>query len=101
MSLSQQEFDKFLQDIVPTEIPVKFVNYVTIIFKNGRRTRLNKEDLLSPNAVANKGISWKKVKENFKEVQDVEIHIDIRGLKKHVNDQAKDILKLHFPGDSN
>lgn len=96
MSLESKDFDKFLSEVVPKEIPVKFVNYIVVTFNNGRRSRLNRDDLLQPNAVATKGVSWKKIKENFKDIQDIEIQIDNRALKKHINKQANDILKNHF-----
>ena len=58
MELSNRDFDNFLSEIVPKEIPVKFVNYIVVTFNNGRRSRLQRDDLLAPNAVATKGVSW-------------------------------------------
>lgn len=97
MGLNNKDFDDFLSDIVPKEIPVKFVNYIVVTFNNGRRSRLHREDLLAPSAVAQKGVSWKKIKENFKDIKDIEIQIDNRALKKHINQSANELLKNHFP----
>ena len=97
MELSNRDFDNFLSEIVPKEIPVKFVNYIVVTFNNGRRSRLQRDDLLAPNAVATKGVSWKKIKENFKDIKDKEIQIDNRALKKHINKSANELLKNHFP----
>ena len=42
------DFGKFLAEIVAKQIPVRFVSSVTVIFKNGKRSRLTKDELSSP-----------------------------------------------------
>ena len=92
------DFGKFLAEIVAKQIPVKFVSSVTVIFKNGKRSRLTKDELSSPLPIEGE-LTWGKVEEGFENVQNVEIHIDLDSLGKHVITETDVLLNKHFDDD--
>ena len=89
------DFGKFLAEIVAKQIPVKFVSSVTVIFKNGKRSRLTKDELQAPLPIEGE-LTWGKVEEGFENVQNVEIHIDLDSLGKHVTTETDSLLDKHF-----
>jgi hypothetical protein len=89
------DFGKYLAEIAEKQIPVQFVSAVTVIFKNGKRSRLSREDLLTPLPL-DKGLTWNKVEEGFDGVENVEIHIDLEALAKHIGDKTESLLDKHF-----
>jgi len=89
------DFGKFLAEIVAKQIPVKFVSSVTVIFKNGKRSRLTKDELSSPLPIEGT-LTWGKVEEGFEGVQNVEIHIDLDSLGKHITTETDSLLDKHF-----
>jgi len=92
------DFGKFLAEIVAKQIPVRFVSSVTVIFKNGKRSRLTKDELSSPLPIEGE-LTWGKVEEGFENVQNVEIHIDLESLGKHVITETDVLLNKHFDDD--
>ena len=93
------DFGKFLAEIVAKQIPVKFVSSVTVIFKNGKRSRLTKEELSHPLPIEG-GLTWNKVEEGFDGVDNVEIHIDLVALGEHVITKTDTLLDKHFDDDN-
>ena len=89
------DFGKFLAEIVAKQIPVKFVSSVTVIFKNGKRSRLTKDELHHPLPIEGE-LTWGKVEEGFEGVQNVEIHIDLEALGAHVITKTDSLLDRHF-----
>ena len=92
------DFGKFLAEIVAKQIPVKFVSSVTVIFKNGKRSRLTKDELSSPLPIEGE-LTWGKVEEGFENVQNVEIHIDLDSLGEHIITRTDTLLDKHFEDD--
>ena len=92
------DFGKFLAEIVAKQIPVKFVSSVTVIFKNGKRSRLTKDELSTPLPIEGE-LTWGKVEEGFENVQNVEIHIDLTALGEHVITETDTLLDRHFDED--
>ena len=91
----KHDFSKFLAEIVAKQIPVRFVSSVTVIFKNGKRSRLTKEELSHPLPIEG-GLTWDKVEEGFEGVQNVEIHVDLNALGDHIITQTDTLLDKHF-----
>ena len=89
------DFGKFLAEVVAKQIPVKFVSSVTVIFKNGKRSRLTKEELSSPLPIEGT-LTWGKVEEGFEGVQNVEIHVNLDALGDHIANKTDEVFDKHF-----
>ena len=72
MPAPKRDFGRFLSEVIASEIPIQFVSAVTVIFKNGKKSRLTREDLASPLPLE-KNLNWNKVAEGFANVDNVEI----------------------------
>jgi len=90
-----KNFGRFLSEVVASEIPIQYVSAVTVLFKNGKTTRLTREDLASPLPLE-KNLSWDKVAESFANVDNVEIHIDLDALEKQVKKKTGSLFKKYF-----
>ena len=86
---------RFLSEVVASEIPIQYVSAVTVLFKNGKTTRLTRKDLASPLPLE-KNLSWDKVAESFANVDNVEIHIDLDALEKQVKTKTGSLFKKYF-----
>ena len=94
----KHDFGKFLAEIAAKQVPVNFVSSVTVIFKNGKRSRLTKDDLMHPLPLQG-GLTWEKVEEGFEGVENVEIHIDLNALGEHIITETDSLLDKHFNED--
>lgn len=90
-----KNFGRFLSEVVASEIPIQYVSAVTVLFKNGKTTRLTRKDLASPLPLE-KNLSWDKVAESFANVDNVEIHIDLDALEKQVKTKTGSLFKKYF-----
>ena len=90
-----KNFGRFLSEVVASEIPIQYVSAVTVLFKNGKTTRLTRKDLASPLPLE-KNLSWDKVAESFANVDNVEIHIDLDALEKQVKKKTGSLFKKYF-----
>jgi hypothetical protein len=90
-----KNFGRFLSEVVASEIPIQYVSAVTVLFKNGKTTRLTRKDLASPLPLE-KNLSWDKVAESFANVDNVEIHIDLDALEKQVKKKTGFLFKKYF-----
>mgnify|MGYP006159961659 FL=1 len=90
-----KNFGRFLSEVVASEIPIQYVSAVTVLFKNGKTSRLTRKDLASPLPLE-KNLSWDKVAESFANVDNVEIHIDLDALEKQVTKKTGNLFKKYF-----
>ena len=100
MQVPKKDFGKFLSEVVASEIPIQYVSAVTVLFKNGKKSRLTRQDLATPLPLERK-LSWDKVAESFVDVENVEIHIDLEALEKQVSKKTKSLFRKHFGDGDN
>jgi hypothetical protein len=98
MSKDKKDFGRFLSEVITSEIPIQYVSAVTVLFKNGKTSRLTRKDLSSPLPLE-KNLSWDKVADSFSNVENVEIHIDLDALEEKVTAKASTLFKKHFKND--
>lgn len=99
MPAPKRDFGRFLSEVIASEIPIQFVSAVTVIFKNGKKSRLTREDLASPLPLE-KNLNWNKVAEGFANVDNVEIHIDLEALEQRVSTKTDSLFEKYFKDDS-
>ncbi len=63
--------------------------------RNGSTIELTGDDLLSTLPLSG-DFSWSDIAQNFEAIEDVEILLDVPGLRKSVVKSVKEILKQHF-----
>lgn len=98
MSPPKRDFGRFLGEVIASEIPIQYVSAVTVIFKNGKKSRLTRKDLASPLPLE-KNLSWDKVADSFSNVDNVEIHIDLEAVETKVTEKATKLFEKHFRDD--
>jgi hypothetical protein len=98
MPKHNKEFGRILSEVITSEIPIQYVSAVTVLFKNGKTSRLTRKDLANPLPL-DKNLSWDKVADSFSNVDNVEIHIDLDALEKKVTNVASTLFKKHFNND--
>ena len=91
----EKEFDRIIEEITPISIPTSFIRGISVIMKNGSTVELSGDDLLSTLPLSG-DFSWSDIAANFEAIEDVEILIDVPGLRQSVVDSVKNILKEHF-----
>lgn len=91
----EKEFDRIIEEITPISIPTSFIRGISVVMRNGSTVELNGDDLLSTLPLSG-DFSWSDIAANFEAIEDVEILIDVPGLRQSVVDSVKDILKHHF-----
>lgn len=91
----EKEFDRIIEEITPISIPTSFIKGISVVMRNGSTVELNGDDLLSTLPLSG-DFSWSDIAANFEAIEDVEILIDVPGLRQSVVDSVKNILKEHF-----
>lgn len=91
----EKEFDRIIEEITPISIPTSFIRGISVVMRNGSTVELNGDDLLSTLPLSG-DFSWSDIAANFEAIEDVEILIDVPGLRQSVVDSVKNILKEHF-----
>jgi hypothetical protein len=91
----EKEFDRIIEEITPISIPNSFIRGISVVMRNGSTVELNGDDLLSTLPLSG-DFSWSDIAANFEAIEDVEILIDVPGLRQSVVDSVKNILKEHF-----
>lgn len=89
------EFDRIMEEILPMSIPAHFVKTVVVKMKNGQTIELKGEELLQPLPMQ-ENVGWDKLAKRFAQIDDVEVQIDVPGIKQNVVMNVKNILKQHF-----
>lgn len=89
------EFDRLMEEILPMSIPAQFVKQIVVKMKNGSQVELTGEELLQPLPMA-ENLGWDKLAEHFEQIDDVEVQIDVPGIKHNVVMNVQNILKNHF-----
>ena len=91
----ENEFDRIMEEVIPISIPTDFIRGIQVTMRTGAIVKLSGEELLSPLPLSGK-FSWAEMAENFESIDDVEVLVDIPGLRKSVIKSVKNILKNHF-----
>lgn len=89
------EFDRIMEEIHPMSIPAQFVRQVVVKMKNGQSISLAGDELLQPLPMQ-ENVGWDKLAKRFDQIDDVEVQIDVPGIKQNVVLNVKNILKQHF-----
>lgn len=89
------EFDRIMEEIHPMSIPAQFVRQVVVKMKNGQSISLAGDELLQPLPMQ-ENVGWDKLAKRFDQIDDVEVQIDVPGIKQNVVLNVKNILKAHF-----
>jgi hypothetical protein len=89
------EFDRIMEEIHPMSIPAHFVRQVVVKMKNGQSITLTGEELLQPLPMQ-ENVGWDKLAKRFDAIDDVEVQVDVPGIKQNVIMNVKNILKQHF-----
>ena len=99
MQRPKNAFGRFLSEVIASEIPIQFVSAVPVIFKNGKKSRLTREELALPLPLE-KNLNWNKVSEGFANVANVEIHIDLESLEQKVSTKTDSLFEKYFEDDN-
>lgn len=91
----ESEFDRLMEEVVPISIPSSYIKNIVVKLNNGKTVYLKGEDLLNPLPLSG-DFSWAELAKNFKAIDDVEVLVDVPGLRQSVVDNVKSILKNHF-----
>jgi len=89
-------FDKLVSEVVATEIPAKYIEYITVIYKNGQIVHLAGNEITHPMPV-NETASWKLMEGSFAKIKDVRVYVDTKILGKDVNEQVDSLLDKFLP----
>ena len=91
------EFDRIMEEIIPMSIPTQFVKSVVVKMKNGQSITLTGTELLQPLPMQEHA-GWAELSKRFDHIDDVEVQIDVPGIKNNVIMNVRKILKEHFDG---
>ena len=89
------EFDRIMEEIIPMSIPSQFVKSVVVKMKNGQSITLTGNELLKPLPMT-EHTGWAELSKRFDHIDDVEVQIDVDGIKSNVVMNVRTILKEHF-----
>lgn len=89
------EFDRIMEEIEPSSIPTQYLKSVAVTFITGKEIEISGEELLNPLPVAS-NFSWEQVVQQFKQISDVSIIIDVEKFQNHVYTNSNEILSTHF-----
>lgn len=89
------EFDRIMEEIFPISVPAQFVKSIVVKMKNGGAIELTGEELLHPLPMV-ENLGWDKLVNQFEQIEDVEVQIDVPGIKQSVVMNVQNILKQHF-----
>ena len=98
MAKAYNKFDRFLQEVIPTEIPVEYIDYVICTYKNGKVTKLPHAELIDPMPIEG-GLGWPAVEKNFKNVASIEVHVNTVKLQQRVTARANAMFGKTFSTD--
>ena len=91
----ENEFDRIMEEVVPISIPTNFIRGIQVTMRTGGIVQLKGDELLSPLPLSGE-FSWSEMSSNFESIDDVEVLVDIPGLRESVVTSVKNILKNHF-----
>tara|TARA_B100000700_G_scaffold308295_1_gene385792 strand:+ start:284 stop:637 length:354 start_codon:yes stop_codon:yes gene_type:complete len=89
------EFNRIMHEIAPKQIPSKFVDMIKIIRKDGKITTMTRDDILNSVPVTGP-VDWDKVAENYHDIRDMEIYIDMEALEYTVHKNVHRMLGKFF-----
>jgi hypothetical protein len=92
---SDGEFDRIMEEIDPSSIPTKYLKSVRIIFHNGKEIELAGDEIINPSPLR-EDFSWEMIANQFKQVRDVNILIDVEKFQNDVYLNSDAILSKHF-----
>jgi hypothetical protein len=91
----ESEFERIMEEIFPVSIPAQFVKSLVVKLNNGHSVVLKGEELLQPLPISN-DLSWDKLVEQFDQIEDIEVFIDMPAIQNNVSYNVKQILSAHF-----
>lgn len=94
------EFDRIMEEIIPMSIPTQFVKSVVVKMKNGQSITLIGDELIQALPMQEHG-GWAALSNRFDHIDDIEVQIDVPGIKSNVVMNVKKILKKHFSENDN
>ena len=89
------EFNRIMHEIAPKQIPSKFVDMIKVIRKDGKVTTMTREDIINSVPVTGP-VDWDKVAENYHDIVDMEIYIDMEALEYTVHKNVHRMLGKFF-----
>jgi hypothetical protein len=89
------EFNRIMHEIAPKEIPSKFVDMIKVIRKDGKVTTMTREDIINSVPVTGP-VDWDRVAENYHDIVDMEIYIDMDALEYTVHKNVHRMLGKFF-----
>jgi len=85
-------FDRLVKEVDAKEIPAKYIEYLTVFYKDGNSVDLTGNELSNPIPL-NKNVSWNEMEDTFHKVKNVRVFIDTKRLEVDVNMQIDELLK--------
>jgi hypothetical protein len=85
------EFDRIMHEIHPKKIPAHFVDKIKLFHKDGTTSLMTKDDIYNTIQV-----DWEKVAENYHDIVNMEIYIDMSSLENTVHENVHRMFNSAF-----
>lgn len=89
---SETVFDRLVKEVDAKEIPAEYIEYMSVLYKDGSAVQLTGNELTSPIPV-NKNASWNEMEDTFKQVENIRVYIDTKKLEIEVTKQIDSLFK--------
>tara|TARA_B100001287_G_C22569916_1_gene475708 strand:- start:154 stop:492 length:339 start_codon:yes stop_codon:yes gene_type:complete len=88
-------FNRIMHEIHPKKIPANFVDKIKLFHRDGSTSMLTSDDIY--NTIPVKGqVDWDKVAENYHDIVNMEIYIDMDSLEHTVHKNVHRMFKNIF-----
>lgn len=88
---SESVFDRLIKEIDAKEIPAKYIEYISVSYKDGNTVELTGQELSHPIPL-NKNASWADMETSFKKVKNVRVFIDTKKLEVDVTNEINKLI---------
>lgn len=88
-------FDKIVGEVAATEIPAKYIENITVIYKNGQVVNLSGNEITHPMPV-NKNATWNIMEGSFAKIKDVRVYVKTKLLEEDINVKVNALLDKYL-----
>ena len=88
---AESVFDRLVKEVEAKEIPAKYIEYLTVFYKDGTSVELSGTELSNPIPV-NKNASWEDMETAYNKVKTVRVFVDTKKLEIDITAQIDDLL---------
>lgn len=89
------EFDRIMHEIHPKKIPAHFVDKIKLFHRDGSTSLLTSDDIYNTIPVRGQ-VDWEKVAENYHDIVNMEIYIDMSSLENTVHENVHRMFNKSF-----